>query len=282
MKQKLILLLLLSFPVVLFSFNKKKWKKTDDGIYYKVFTNDIHKPKPVYNDYVWMHLKKYESKKKELFNTRIFDKEKGVEMQLKYSDKKAEIAPFFLLLGKGDSAIIKIPKNLLDSNGCKNKYYTYKLNLIDFKQLSIYEYEKKERYQQQIIIDSLSILDYLGNQNLTDFIKDENGVWYKRTEKSDGKVIEPNEQISIHYKGKLLNKEEFDNSYDRKQTLQFVINKKQVIDGLDKTLLHFFYGDKGIIIIPSRLAYGDKEVGKIPPNSVLIFEIEILPQKKEN
>lgn len=279
MKQKISILFIL-LPLFLFSFNKKKWKKTDDGIYYTIFTNDANKIKPKYNDYVWMHLKKYGNKKKELFNTRIFDKEKGVEMQLKYSDKKAEIAPFFLLLGNGDSAIIKIPKNLLDSNGSKKKYYTYKINLIEFKQLAIYEYEKKEKYEQQIILDSLSMIDYLSNNKLVDFIKDENGILYKRTEKSDDKQLAVNENISIHYKGKLLNNEEFDNSYVRKQTLNFILNKKQVIDGLDKALLHFSYGDKGTIIIPSRLAYGDKEVGKIPPNSVLIFEIEILPQKK--
>lgn len=281
MKQKLIILFLL-LPILVFSLNKRKWKKTSDGIYYKIFTDTENKIKPVYNDYVWMHLSKYASKKKEQFNTRVFDKEKGVEMQLKYSEKKGEITPFFLLMEIGDSAIVKIPKHLLDSNGSKKKYYTYKLNLIDSKPLAIYEYEKKEKYEQQIIIDSLAILDYLKNENLADFIQDELGIWYKRTETAEGKPVEENKPISIHYKGKLLNKEEFDNSYDRKQTLNFILNKKQVIEGLDKSLLHFIYGDKGIIIIPSRLAYGDKEVGKIPQNSVLIFEVEILPSKKEN
>ena len=146
----------------------------------------------------------------------------------------------------------------------------------------MYEYEKKELYKQQIVIDSIAIIDYLENEKLVDFIKDENGIWYKRTETAEGKPVEANKQISIHYKGKLLNKEEFDNSYDRKQTLNFILNKKQVIEGLDKALLNLNYGDKAIIIIPSRLAYGDKEVGKIPPNSVLLFELEVLPQKREN
>ncbi|HUM51955.1 MAG TPA: FKBP-type peptidyl-prolyl cis-trans isomerase [Chitinophagales bacterium] len=281
MKQKLIVLFVL-LPILVFSLNKRKWKKASDGIYYKIFTNAENNTKPVYNDYVWMHLKKYTNKKKEQFNTRVFDKEKGVEMQLKYVAKKGEITPFFLLMHKGDSAIVKIPKHLLDSNGCKKKYYTYYLNLIDFKPLSIYEYEKKELYKQQIVIDSLAIIDYLENEKLVDFIKDENGIWYKRTETAEGKPVEANKQISIHYKGKLLNKEEFDNSYDRKQTLNFMLNKKQVIEGLDKALLNLNYGDKAIIIIPSRLAYGDKEVGKIPPNSVLLFEVEVLPQKREN
>ena len=94
--------------------------------------------------------------------------------------------------------------------------------------------------------------------------------------RSDHLYIEEKKIISFQ------NLEKFDNTYDRKQTLNFIRNKKQVIEGLDKSLVHFFYGDKGIIIIPSRLAYGDKEVGKIPQNSVLFFEVEILPSKKEN
>ena len=84
------------------------------------------------------------------------------------------------------------------------------------------------------------------------------------------------DSVNIHYTGKLLNGFEFDNSYGRNQTLPFVIGKKQVIDGLDKGIQNFYIGDKGLLIIPSKLGYGDKEVGKIPANSVLIFEIEIL------
>ena len=49
-----------------------------------------------------------------------------------------------------------------------------------------------------------------------------------------------------------------------------------MIDGLDKGIQNFYIGDIGLLIIPSKLGYGDKEVGKIPANSVLIFEIEIL------
>jgi len=51
-----------------------------------------------------------------------------------------------------------------------------------------------------------------------------------------------------------------------------------VIDGLDKGILHFHFGDKGTIIIPSSLAYGDRLVGAIPANSVLLFDVEILEE----
>jgi peptidylprolyl isomerase len=84
------------------------------------------------------------------------------------------------------------------------------------------------------------------------------------------------DSIRIHYIGRLANGRAFDDSYERNQPLPFVVGKRQVIDGLDKGIRNFHRGDKGILIIPSRSAYGDKEVGKIPPNSVLVFEVEIL------
>lgn len=275
MKQFLIFLFILS-PFLSFSFPKKKWNKTEDGIYYKIFSIDTTVDKPVYDDYIWMHLRKYSIKNKELFSTYVFDKENGVELQLKASNNKGEITRFFTKMHKGDSAIIKIPASYLDSNGKRKKYYTFRLNLISFKRFHVYLYEKNQQYARQLIADSLSIADYLFNNKLEGFIKDEDGIWYKRMELGVGSKIENFNTVKLHYKGKLVNGNEFDNSFNRNLPLEFIVNKRQVIDGLDKGILHFYKGDKGTIIIPSRLAYGDKEVGKIPINSVLIFDIEIL------
>jgi FKBP-type peptidyl-prolyl cis-trans isomerase len=274
MKQFLLSIFIIS-PILLFSFPKKKWKKTQDGIYYKIFSKDTISTKPEYDDYIWMHLRKYSVKNKEVFNTHVFDKENGVELQIKRSEKKGEITQFFTLMCKGDSAVVKIPANWIDSNGSSKKYYTFILNLIRFKRFQTYQYEKNQQYARQVILDSLSITDYINNNNLKNFNKDAEGIWFNRSEIGDGKKIENDDKIKLHYIGKLLNGVEFDNSFSRKMALEFTVNKHQVIDGLEKGILHFFNGDKGTIIMPSRLAYGDKEVGKIPPNSVLIFDIKI-------
>lgn len=272
----LIFILCLMVPPGVFSCSKKKWKQTPAGVYYRLFTTDSLKEKPVYGDHIWMHLRKFSPKQKEIFNTRVFDMKNGVEMDYKKPARESDVTSVFLLMGRGDSAIVKIPARLVDSNGSDKKFYVYKLNLLSFKRKEQYEQEKRQKFEQQMISDSLTITDYLRNKNLLDASADTFGNTFFCKQHGSGKRIIAGDSVEIHYAGKLVNGFEFDNSYNRKQTLPFVVGKKQVIEGLDKGICDFHVGDKGILIIPSRLAYGDREVGKIPPNSVLIFELEIV------
>lgn len=276
--RRLIFILLFSFPLGLYAAGSIKWKKTAAGIYYKIYTLDTLKPKPVYGDHIWMHLKKYSPAKKEVFNTKIFDTGKGVEMEFKKSSKETDVTELFCLMGKGDSAVLKVPANLIDSVGHPKKYYTFYLHLADFKTKEEYEQEKRDNHAVQVILDSISIANYLNNHNLLDAQPDAYGNYFLIIQKGNGPKINDEDSVSIHYIGKLTNGKEFDNSYLRNQTLLFIVGKNQVIEGLDNGIRNFHFGDKGVLIIPSRLAYGDKEVGKIPANSVLIFELEIISE----
>ena len=84
-------------------------------------------------------------------------------------------------------------------------------------------------------------------------------------------------KVSVHYIGKLEDNNEFDNSYKRNQPFQFQIGVRQVILGWETGLLGMKEGGKRTIFIPHKLAYGEIGAGDlIPPNSNLIFEIEIL------
>ena len=273
---RVVFILFFLLPVCILASDKIKWKQTASGIYYKIYKTDTGKLKPVYGDHIWMHLRKYGPNKKEIFNTRIFDIQNGVEMDYKKPNRKADVTEIFSLMGIGDSAYVKIPSNLIDSNETDNRFYTFKLNLLNFKRKDAYLDEKNEHYDQQVILDSFSIVDYIRNNDLHDCKPDEFGNWYMRKEMGTGRPVKENDTVTINYIGRLTNGKQFDNSFDRKQPFSFVVGKKQVIDGLEKGILNFFYGDKGILLIPGRSGYGDKEVGKIPPNSVLIFEFEFL------
>jgi FKBP-type peptidyl-prolyl cis-trans isomerase FklB len=84
--------------------------------------------------------------------------------------------------------------------------------------------------------------------------------------------------VSVHYRGKLTNGSEFDSSYKRNQPASFTVNG--VIRGWTEALQLMKEGDKWELIIPPDLGYGSKGAGNIiPPDSTLIFEVELIEIK---
>ncbi|XP_052891590.1 peptidyl-prolyl cis-trans isomerase FKBP2 [Anopheles moucheti] len=83
--------------------------------------------------------------------------------------------------------------------------------------------------------------------------------------------------VHMHYTGTLEDGTEFDSSIPRGNPLTFTLGMGQVIKGWDQGLLGMCEGEKRKLIIPPELGYGERGAGeKIPPNSVLIFEVELM------
>jgi len=82
--------------------------------------------------------------------------------------------------------------------------------------------------------------------------------------------------ISVHYTGRLLNGTKFDSSLDRGAPFSFTLGVGQVIPGWDQGVQGMKVGGTRKLTIPSDLAYGETGQGPIPPNSPLLFEVELL------
>uniref|UniRef100_A0A7S0H734 peptidylprolyl isomerase n=1 Tax=Hanusia phi TaxID=3032 RepID=A0A7S0H734_9CRYP len=111
------------------------------------------------------------------------------------------------------------------------------------------------------------------------FSQTPSGLKYKDIEVGQGPQPKSGQKIKAHYSGYLLsNGKLFDSSYDRGQPLPFNVGVGQVIKGWDEGLLSMKVGGKRILLIPSELAYGKRNVanGLIPPNSVLVFYVELV------
>ncbi|NEO88565.1 MAG: FKBP-type peptidyl-prolyl cis-trans isomerase [Spirulina sp. SIO3F2] len=107
-------------------------------------------------------------------------------------------------------------------------------------------------------------------------ITTDSGLQYVDLRVGDGETPETGALIEVDYHGTLEDGTVFDSSYDRGEPLQFQIGVGQVIPGWDEGVGSMQVGGKRKLIIPSDLAYGPNQVGPIPPNSTLIFEVELL------
>ena len=84
-------------------------------------------------------------------------------------------------------------------------------------------------------------------------------------------------KIKVHYIGTLEDGTKFDSSYDRGEPFSFQIGLRQVIEGWETGIMGMKVGGKRTLIIPPELGYGQRGAGElIPPNSTLVFDVEII------
>lgn len=100
------------------------------------------------------------------------------------------------------------------------------------------------------------------------------GLQYKILTEGQGESPKATDNVTVHYKGTLLDGTEFDNSYKRNQPASFGVG--QVIKGWTEALQLMKPGAKWELYIPPDLAYGEAGRPGIPPNAMLTFEVELI------
>lgn len=103
------------------------------------------------------------------------------------------------------------------------------------------------------------------------------GLQYKIETKGTGKLPTTNDTVSCHYRGTLINGDEFDSSYKRGEPSSFPVTG--VIKGWTEALLMMPVGSKWKLFIPPDIAYGERGRPGIPPNATLLFDIELVSIK---
>ncbi|MFT6209198.1 MAG: FKBP-type peptidyl-prolyl cis-trans isomerase FkpA, partial [Colwellia sp.] len=107
----------------------------------------------------------------------------------------------------------------------------------------------------------------------------ESGIQYLVVTEGEGDKPSATDTVTVHYKGTFLNGETFDSSYERNEPAVFPLNR--VISGWTEGVQLMSVGSKYTFTIPSDLAYGKNgNPPRIPGNSVLQFEIELLDIQK--
>lgn len=107
--------------------------------------------------------------------------------------------------------------------------------------------------------------------------KTASGLLYKIEKAGEGESPKATDTVKVHYKGTLPDGTVFDSSYDRGEPIEFQLN--QLIPAWVEAIPMLKKGGKMEIVLPPQLGYGDRPAGKIPANSTLKFEIELLDFK---
>jgi FKBP-type peptidyl-prolyl cis-trans isomerase FkpA len=129
----------------------------------------------------------------------------------------------------------------------------------------------KNRAEEQAATDEKIIQDYITANDL-EAVATGSGLYYVRTEVGTGASCNQFSTVTVAYKGFLTDGTVFDESPE--EGISFGL--QSVIQGWTEGIPYFKEGGKGILLIPSALGYGNKSVGTIPKNAVLIFEIELI------
>lgn len=108
------------------------------------------------------------------------------------------------------------------------------------------------------------------------YVTSQTGLKLLDTTRGTGETAQSGDVVTVHYVGKLADGTVFDSSRKRQQPFVFILGKGQVIPGWEEGVVGMQVGGVRELIIPSALAYGNQDLGVIPPNSTLYFEVELV------
>ena len=143
-----------------------------------------------------------------------------------------------------------------------------------------------QEYLQELAAKKTAEMKAVGDKFLAENLKNENvkstpsGLQYVVEKEGDGAQPTAEDEVTVHYTGKLLDGSVFDSSVSRGEPATFPLNR--VIPGWTEGVQLMKEGAKYTFFIPSDLAYGPQGVqGVIPPHSTLIFEVELIKVNKK-
>ncbi|MBX7139812.1 MAG: FKBP-type peptidyl-prolyl cis-trans isomerase [Chitinophagales bacterium] len=191
----------------------------------------------------------------------------------------------FTMVGQGDSASCRVQAKLIFKTFLPPNIKGDDPIKLDLKVLAVYSAEQYDSVRTaainaQYTREDQMIQNYMRENGLQG-TKTPSGIYVVMEKEGTGKQAAPGNTVLVDYTGTLLNGTQFDSS--RKpggQPYPVTIGKSSVIAGWTEGLTYFKKGGKGKLLIPSRLAYGERGNGPvIGPNEPLAFDIEITDMK---
>lgn len=214
-----------------------------------------------------------------------------------------DLSEGLLMMHIGDKAVFVVNADSLTKRGIKmpplykegiGMQLIYEINLTDIITREEMEQEQanfRENIQQIQAAEKETLAKYV-EDNKIKAAPDEEGLYIVVNKKGNGQKVEIGRNVAINYTGRLLDGTIFDTSlepvaksnniYDPRrkyEPLSYRVGEQSLIRGWEKGIINQPAGSKLTLIIPSALGYGPQDLGTIPANSPLIFDIEIVSVK---
>lgn len=180
------------------------------------------------------------------------------------------------LMAVGDKAQFVLPYQLAYG---ENEYGTipaYSNLIFDVELLDIIDPQVAD--QEHVAKAKAEFDKYLADNKIK-AEKRESGLVYVCNKKGTGACPVNGQTVTVHYTGKFLDGRVFDSSVERGEPIKVVLGQGKVIQGWEEGLALMKKGEKGTLIIPFNLAYGNRQTGSISPYSNLVFDVEIIDIK---
>lgn len=263
----------------------KGYQATDNGLYYRLFTNNGGE-NPQIGDLLELTMSCSVND-----TVVILPLTKNI-IPMAEPSFWSDFVEGFSMMHKGDSAsfIVDIDSsfvNLFGYNTLPPQFSStdimrFEVRLDDFYPESEFRFRMIENIKKNYPAETekaVSELNAYLEKNGVVAQPTSTGLYYVKTQDGTGEKPSKGSTVKAHYTGCLLDGTVFDTSIERGEPIEFVLGVGQVIPGWDEGIALMSKGEKAVLYIPYYLAYGDRDLGVIPPFSNLVFEVELIDFK---
>lgn len=262
------------------------FKKTDSGLYYKFHVQNKDAVKPVIGDIVTVNMV-YRIGDSVIFDSRTL--QEPFRFPLDSASFDGDIFEGLAMMGEGDSATFIVPGDSLKRFGNLKDIDSGAMIFFDVKMLDVQpkaEFEKEMATMKAKEEAATAELRKVEEQDLAEYISKNNvkvaptesGLYFISLKNGSGIMPEKGKIVEIHYTASKLDGTKIFSSRDEEgKSIFFELGQNFEIPAIEEALLKMRPGGKSKLIVPSKLAYGDKGIRDyIPPCTPLVFELELI------
>ncbi len=257
----------------------------ESGLEYKILKNGDGKRHPQVGDHLDMNVRVH-VRDSVIFDSRQLNNNRPVPFQVQPPSFKGDFIEGLMLMSSGDSAALRLPVDSIIRQGKQlmpgmkaGDMLEYDVSLMSVLSDTDYKKDQAEKAGLQNAIDMAILQEYFKKNHIT-AQSTKNGLYYKITKPGKGKNAKAGDIVSVNYTGKFMDGNAFDSntdsSFKHPEPYQFTLGKGAVIHGWDEGIELLNKGAKATLYVPSRMAYGMQGNSNIPPNAILIFDVELV------